>query len=304
MIKVGVIGVGHLGQHHARIYSIMPRAELIGVFDTDADRAREIAGKYGTKAFDSIEELVSSGVEAVSIAVPTTYHFEVARKCLDAGVNVLVEKPFTKTVAEAEELIELAQSKGLIIQVGHIERFNPAVSFIKSKVAEPKFIEVHRLAPFKGRSMDIGVVLDLAVHDLDVLLHIVGSDVESLDAVGVNVLSATEDIANIRIKYKNGCVANVTTSRVSQEEMRKIRVFSDSAYLSLDYKQQEGYIIRKEGFSLVKEEIPIEKGEPLKLELDAFVECVAGRIEKPFVSGEHGKEVLEMALEITRMINS
>ncbi len=302
VLRAGVIGVGHLGQHHARIYGLLPGVQLAGVFDTDPVRARDVAARCNTRACESLDDLLGR-VDAVSVAVPTIGHHAVAAACMARCIHVMVEKPFTRTVEEAEELVRLAREKKCVLQVGHIERFNPAVSYIKDAVSRPRFIEVHRLAPFKGRSTDIGVVLDLAVHDLDIVLHLVNSPVAHLDAVGVSVLSPTEDIANIRIRFEDGCVANITCSRVSLEEMRKIRVFSDQAYLSLDYKAQEGYLVRKEGGSLVRHEIPLEKEEPLRAELVSFVECVRSK-DQPFVSGEQGKRVLEIALEITRQIRA
>ena len=304
-IKVGVIGVGSLGQNHARIYASLPEAELVGVCDVDAERAAKIASQYGTKGFTKIDELADQ-VEALSIVVPTDKHREVAGALIEKGLHLLVEKPIAATTTEAEDMVALAQKKGVILQVGHIERFNPVLTFLEQMAKKPRFIEAHRLAPYPPpregllpRGTEVSVVLDLMIHDLEVILHLVGSPIREIHAVGVPVLSASEDIANVRLRFENGCVANVTASRISPERMRKIRVFIEDAYVSLDYRNQTGELYRKTQAGIAREDVPIEKGEPLANELRSFVHCVAGR-DWPVVSGEHAAEALKLAVEITR----
>lgn len=307
VVRTGVVGVGSLGQHHARVYSELPGSELVGVFDADHQRAEEIAGKHGVRAFDSLEELAAA-VDAASVAVPTDLHREVASILLKKDVHLLVEKPIAATTAEAEELVALAAARNLILQIGHIERFNPAFTYLEGVASNPRFIEAHRLAPYPPareglhpRGTEVSVVLDLMIHDLEALLHLVHSPVKTIHAVGVSVLSPTEDIANVRLQFENGCVANVTASRISPEAMRKIRVFLDDAYISLDYGQQAGKIFKKVDGQIFPEEVPIEKGEPLAHELGAFVQCVATR-DEPVVSGKHAARALSLAVEITQMI--
>ena len=334
VVKVAVLGVGGLGQHHARIYAEMEQAgdvEFVGLYDPNLERAREIAEKNGVRALESMEAALEQA-DGVSIVTPTVTHHELASKFLKAGCHVLVEKPITDEADQAAELVQLAQENDRVLQVGHVERFNPVFDYLQSVAKEPRFIETHRLSPYPARSMDIGVVLDLMIHDLDIVLAFVDSPVKEVDGVGVPVLSASEDIANARLKFENGCVANLTVSRVSPERMRKIRVFSGgetTSYVSLDYQKQEGYIYRiaadgaeksslwqkllhaKDsaivsefgGKKVVREPVPIAKDEPLKLELQHFVECVRER-QTPKVSGEAGRQALEVALEITRQIQA
>jgi len=331
-IKVAVLGVGALGQHHARIYSELQKAgkiEFTGLYDANAERAKEISKQHDIPVLSSPEAVLSSA-EALSIVTPTTTHFELASQALEAGLHVLVEKPMTEDASQASELVQLAQDNNCVLQVGHVERFNPVFDYLQSVATQPRFIETHRLSPYPKRSMDIGVVLDLMIHDLDIVMAFVNSPIKEVDGVGVAVLSETEDIANARIKFENGCVANLTASRVSPERMRKIRVFSggeSTSYVSLDYQKQEGYIYRiaaeeseksslwkkllhaKDtaivsefaGKKIVREPVPIEKDEPLKLELQHFIQCVAEK-QTPKVSGQAGREALEVALEITRQI--
>jgi predicted dehydrogenase len=333
-LRVAVIGVGALGQHHARIYGELAReggVELTGVFDCDSEQSRRIAAEIGTVAHESIEAATEAS-DALSVVTPTVTHFEIAGQLLKAGRHVLVEKPMTDTSAHASALVELAHERGLVLQVGHVERFNPVLSYLEKAAAAPRFIETHRLSPYPKRSTDIGVVLDLMIHDLDVVLAFVKSPVVSVDAVGVPVLSRSEDIANARLKFENGCVANVTVSRVSPEKLRKIRVFSGGeqpSYISLDYQAQEGFLYRlgldeeKEssllkklfaakdsaivsefaGKKIVREPVPIEKEQPLKLELKHFVECVRER-QTPIVSGASAKLALDLAFEITEQIKA
>lgn len=334
VVKVAVLGVGGLGQHHARIYAEMEQAgnvEFVGLYDPNLERAREIAEKNGVRALESMEAALEQA-DGVSIVTPTVTHHELASKFLKAGCHVLVEKPITDEADQAAELVQLAQENDRVLQVGHVERFNPVFDYLQSVAKEPRFIETHRLSPYPARSMDIGVVLDLMIHDLDIVLAFVDSPVKEVDGVGVPVLSANEDIANARLKFENGCVANLTVSRVSPERMRKIRVFSGgetTSYVSLDYQKQEGYIYRVAadcaeesslwqkllhakdsaivsefgGKKVVREPVPIAKDEPLKLELQHFVECVRER-QTPKVSGEAGRQALEVALEITRQIQA
>lgn len=299
-IMVAVIGAGRLGSSHARVYKELPRANLIGVCDIEHSRALSIAGSLQTQPFFNHRELLDK-VQAVSIATPTVSHRRIARDFLLAGVNVLVEKPFTTTLKEADELLEIAAKNGLLVQVGHIERFNSAFSAIKHICARPKFIEVHRLSGFPGRSLDIGVVLDLMIHDIDIILGLVNSPVKRIEAVGINVLTTYEDIANARITFKNGCVCNLTASRISDESVRKIRIFLKNTYVSLDYKNEEADIYRKNGDKITKEAIWIKKEEPLKKELSSFLDCVIHK-NKPLVSGVEGRKALEVALHIQNLI--
>lgn len=334
VVKVAVLGVGGLGQHHARIYAEMEQAGdvvFVGLYDPNLERAREIAEKNGVRALESLQAALEQA-DGVSIVTPTVTHHELASKFLGAGRHVLVEKPITEEADQAAELVQLAQENDRVLQVGHVERFNPVFDYLQSVAKEPRFIETHRLSPYPARSMDIGVVLDLMIHDLDIVLAFVDSPVKEVDGVGVPVLSASEDIANARLKFENGCVANLTVSRVSPERMRKIRVFSGgetTSYVSLDYQKQEGYIYRVAadgaeesslwqkllhakdsaivsefgGKKVVREPVPIAKDEPLKLELQHFVECVRER-QTPKVSGEAGRQALEVALEIARQIQA
>jgi len=299
-IRTGVAGAGAMGRHHARVYRELEGVELVMVYDLEAERAEELAGEYGVVAAERLDELAGS-CDAVSVAVPTAAHLEVGRELLGRGVNVLVEKPIAANEEEARELLECAAAAGRVLQIGHVERFNPVLRRLEEALTHPRFIEAHRLSPFPNRSMDIGVVLDLMIHDLDVILHLVRAPVATIDAVGVPVLTALEDIANARIRFENGCVANVTASRVSPERMRKIRVFQEDCYLSLDYRGQKGDIYRREGDEIRREPVQIEQGEPLRLELQAFVEAVREQKE-PSVTGQQGAAALEVALDITRKI--
>ena len=308
-IKVGVVGVGSLGQHHARIYAEMPEAELVGVYDADMDRAAKIAKSHRVAAFPSMEALADA-VEALSIVVPTDKHHEVAKLLIEKGRHLLVEKPITATTAEAEDLVRLSQSKGVILQVGHIERFNPVLGYLDQISKNPRFIEAHRLAPYPPprdglppRGTEVSVVLDLMIHDLEIILHLVKSPVKDIRAVGVPVLSPTEDIANVRLLFENGCVANITASRISPEKLRKIRVFLSDAYVSLDYQNQAGEIYRLVEGKITRDKVPIEKGEPLAHELRSFVRCVHDR-DNPVVSAEHAAEALKLAVNITQRIRA
>lgn len=299
-VKVGVVGVGAIGRNHARIYADLESADLVCIYDANQEHARILAAEFGTEAVDTVEELVAR-VDAASVATPTVTHREIAAMLLGAGKHVLVEKPIADSVDDARAMIALANENGCVLQVGHIERFNPVMSQLEARLNSPKFIECHRLSPFPQRSLDIGVVLDLMIHDLEIVLHLVNSPIAAIDAVGIAVLTRREDIANARIRFENGCVANITASRISPERLRKIRVFQSDAYLSLDYQDQSGWIYRKDGMEIAKEEVLVERDEPLKCELAAFVDCAA-KGEQPRVSGLQGAAALDVALEITRLI--
>ena len=299
-LRVGVVGVGHIGANHARIYSELPQAEFDAIHDTDAARASQIGRKFRVKPLLTLEEFADA-IDAASVATPTSAHFQIARELLLRGKHLLIEKPITENTAEAHELARLAAHQRVVLQVGHVERFNPVLSALEERLTHPRFIEAHRLSPYPNRSTDIGVILDLMIHDLEIILHLVRSPVESIDAVGVPVLSKGEDIANARLRFASGCVANITSSRISPEQMRKIRVFQEDAYLSLDYQSQSGEIYRRDGARITREKVPIEKEEPLRQELCAFVECAMTGGE-PRVSGSHAAAALELAVEITKRI--
>lgn len=332
-IKAAVIGTGSLGKEHARLYAEMAASglvEFVGVYDVSRETARTVADRFRVKVFDSVEE-IGRAAEALSIVTPTTTHHALARGLLAQGKHLLVEKPMTLLAEQAAELVELAQKNQCVLQVGHVERFNPVFKYLQTVATVPRFIETHRLSPFPARSTDVGVILDLMIHDLDIVLAFVNSPVTSVDAVGIPVLSKTEDIANARLRFSNGCIANLTVSRVSAERMRKIRVFSGGktpSYISLDYRVQEGYIYRIAGDAepessllkkllhakdsaivsefggkrVVREPVPITKEEPLKLEIQHFIDCVRAH-QMPLVSGESAKRALDLALEITRQSN-
>lgn len=308
-IKVGVIGVGSLGQWHAKIYSELPGAELVGVYDLNTARAEEIARKYRTRPYADMLKL-AAGVEAASIVVPADRHFAVALPILERGVHLLVEKPIATRTADAEQMVALARQKDLILQVGHVERFNPVLRALEEILTRPRFIEAHRLAPYPParlgqppRGTEVSVVLDLMIHDLEVILHLVRSPVREIHAIGIPVLSPSEDIANVRLTFENDCVANVTTSRISPEPMRKIRIFQEDTYISLDYQKQAGEVYRKTAQGIERGKAPIEKGEPLPHELASFVECVRTRRE-PVVSGRQAAEALKLAVDICQHIRN
>ncbi len=302
-IRVGVAGVGAMGKNHARVLSELPLAHLTAIYDLDRARAEELASKYGARAVTTLEEL-SAEVDAVAVAVPTVAHRQVAGFLLEQGKHVLVEKPLSESLQEAQELVALAKLRDLVLQVGHIERFNPVMRQLEDRIKLPRFIEATRLSPFPHRSMDIGVVLDLMIHDLEIILHLVGgAALTNIDAVGVPVLTRREDIANARLRFANGCVANVTASRISDKKMRKIQVFHMEGYISLDYQEQSGHLYRRDGMSIAREEVAVEKDEPLKLELASFVEC-ASRGAAPLVGGQQGTEALRLAIQITEAIEA
>jgi predicted dehydrogenase len=303
-LRMAVIGVGHLGKHHARILSTMPGVELVAVVDTNHVRASEIAAAHGTSPLGDASELAGK-VDAVTIAVPTEIHRDIALPFLAAGVGVLVEKPMARTLTEADEMIAAAAKGAAALAVGHTERFNPAVAVARPLVANPRFIEVHRLGVFPERSLDIDVVFDLMIHDLDVVLSLVDSEVESIDAVGVPVLTGRVDIANARVRFANGCLANLTASRISRDRVRKIRFFQPSAYLSIDYAAQkiEMYKLVTGGGlpSIQGGDVAVANEEPLVRELTDFVDAVTSK-RPPLVTGEQGRRALALAQQITDKI--
>ena len=300
-LRVAVVGVGHLGKHHARILSAMPDVQLVAVVDTHLGRASEIASEYGTRASMDVRELAGK-VDAVTIAVPTELHRGIALPFLAAGIPVLVEKPMARSLAEADEMIAAAAKSGAILAVGQTERFNPAVAVAREHLTNPRFIEVHRLGAFPERSLDIDVVFDVMIHDLDVILSVVTSDVASIDAVGVPVLTSKFDIANVRLRFANGCIANLTASRISRERVRKIRFFQPDAYISIDYaaqKVEKFTINRLLGIPKIDGgDVPVTNEEPLVRELTDFVDAV--RLKRsPLVDGAQGRRALALADRIS-----
>jgi predicted dehydrogenase len=303
-IRTAVIGVGSLGQHHARILANHPLSELVAVVDADIKRSQKIAALYGKPALENHIDLIGK-VDAVVISVPTPFHHKVAKDLLQAGIHCLVEKPFTSTVEEAQELISIAREKNLVLQVGHIERFNPAVVAARPYITCPKFAEVNRLGPYDPRTSHIGVVLDLMIHDLDILLDLVKDKVVGLEAFGAKIFSAHEDIVKARLRFANGCIADVSASRISLDKYRKIRIFQSDSYVSIDYAGKSAKIYKKrseivKGLSDIEIIKPkLKEEEPLFFELDHFLTCVAEG-KKPLVTGEHGRDALELAFEILK----
>ena len=301
-INCGVAGVGYLGKHHARIYKSLEGCDLVGIYEPNDEAATSICEEYQCNRFDSLEELADA-CEVISVVCPTDKHAEVALPLMEKGCHLLVEKPLCVSVREAESMLEQAKEAETILQVGHIEHYNPVMDFLEEQVDCPKYLTVERLAPFQPRGTEVGVVLDLMIHDIGIVMALIASPIQSVDAIGVRVLSPTEDIANARLVFDNGCVANLSASRVSEKKAREIRVFQDSGYLSLDFMNQKGHLIRKNGASLEKNEVPVEKGEPLALELEAFVGCVR-EASTPKTDGAFGKSALEVALSVTKQIQS
>ncbi len=299
-VLVGVVGVGRLGAEHARVYSEIKGASLVGVADKIEVRAKEIARKWGTKSFRDYSSLFGK-IEAVSIAVPTDVHYKTAKAFLERGVHVLLEKPITQTLSQAKKLISLSERKKVILQVGHIERFNSALQELEKHVKNPRFIECHRLSPYQERGIEVGVVLDLMIHDIDIILNLIKFPIRRIEATGVKVLSGYEDIANARITFTNGAVANVTSSRISREKMRKMRIFERDTYTSVDFLHQTISIYKRTARGITRANPQIKKVEPLKLELKHFVNCVLKK-HKPLVSGKPAKEALQIALQIARKI--
>jgi predicted dehydrogenase len=299
-IRIGVVGVGHLGSIHAKIYNEIQSCSLAAVCDIDKTRLGEVSGSLNVPGYTDYHDLFDK-VEAVSIAVPTNLHYKIAADLLKHKIHCLVEKPFTTNLREADSLIKIAKKNKLILQVGHIERFNSAFSATRKVIHNPQFIECHRLSPFPHRSLDVGAVLDIMIHDIDIILGLVQSKIKKIESVGVNILTQFEDIANARITFQNGCIANLTASRVSDELMRRIRIFQEDTYISLDYKEAKASIYKKSGLTITKEDLPIEKEEPLRKELESFLDCVANQKE-PLVSGHIARQALAVALEIQEQI--
>lgn len=306
-ILSAVVGVGYLGRFHAQKYAQLSGARLVAVADANAAAREAVAQETGAEAVADYKSLLGR-VQAVSVVTPTASHFQIARDFLEAGAHVLVEKPITETPGQARELIEAAQRHGRILQVGHLERFNAAIVGAEPFLSRPRFIECHRLAPYKERGTDVSVVLDLMIHDLDIVQTIVGSPIESIDAIGTPVFSEDIDIANARIRFANGCVANATASRVSMKTERKMRVFEDEAYLSMDLQQKILTVIRKKAGGPVPGQLPVsieeqsfEQGDALKAEIESFLDCIrTGR--SPVVSGEAGLRALETAIQIAAQV--
>ncbi len=323
-IKIGILGVGHLGRFHTQNYKQIPDAEIVGVYDLNKKRRQKIAGEFQVTAYENLESLLDK-IEAVSIVVPTVKHFEITKACLKRGIHCLVEKPITSTLEQADEIIKLANSKKAILQVGHIERFNPAILALDDLQLNPMFVESHRLASFNPRGTDVAVVLDLMIHDIDIILHLVKSPVKKIDASGVAVISDEVDIANARVSFENGGVANVTASRISQKAMRKMRIFQRNAYIGIDFLQKFSEVYRlvdSENYTPQPNQFPIELGQiegskkqqkivyerkqvkeanALKMELESFLNSVRTG-EQPAVSGKDAREALRVAIEITNKI--
>jgi predicted dehydrogenase len=327
-LKVGVVGVGHLGKIHARVYSELPLIELVAVADIDQEQAQTTAAKYGCKALADYHEMIEQ-VDAVSVVVPTDLHFQVSADFIKAGKHVIVEKPMTLNLQEAEEMVSLGRKHNIILQVGHVERFNPAVVAVREYIDKPRFIECDRISAFSFRSMDVGVVLDMMIHDIDIALAFVDSPVEEIDAMAVSVVGRHEDMANARILFKNGCIANLRASRVSRKTMRKIRIFQEDTYVSLNYGTHKAQVFKKTGefdpkmllefkqrapsvedaqkvmFEklLAIHEIDIVFEEPLKKELESFVHSI-GKGGEPVVSGELGLKTMQIAAHILEAIKT
>ena len=300
-VRIAVVGVGYLGRHHARILASLPGAELVAVVDTNGARAREVAAANGTRALTEYRELLGK-VDAVTVAVPTELHREIALPFVSAGVHVLVEKPMARSLVEADDMIRAASKAGAVLAVGQTERFNPAVAAARPMLSDPRFIEVHRLGTFPERSLDIDVVFDLMIHDVDIVLSLVKSEIDAIEAVGVPVLTGRVDIANARLKFANGCIANLTASRISRDRVRKIRFFQPMAYVSIDYAAQKLEVFRLiTGNGPVPAieggDVPVENEEPLKRELADFVEAIRTR-RPPTVTGEDGRRALALAQQI------
>ena len=308
-LKVGVIGVGYLGKFHAQKYAQMEHVDLVGVVDLDIEQAKRVAGETGSSAFDDYRKLFDK-VDAVSVVVPTQEHYQISRDFLEQDVDVLIEKPITTTIEEADALIDFAEARGLIIQVGHLERFNPAVLALDGIVTVPRFIESHRLSIYNPRGTDVSVVLDLMIHDIDIILNFVNSEIKHIHAAGIPVVTNEVDIANARLEFANGCVANVTASRISTKNERKIRMFQKEAYISMDFANHEIVIINKgeeESGDIMPgikmKELCFTKGDALDDEIKAFVASVTKRVA-PEVTGKVGRNALEVALNIMDQINS
>ena len=308
-ISTAVIGVGYLGKFHADKYAVLPGATLFGVVDSDTENAKAVAEQHNVRSFSDFRDVIGH-VEAVSIASTTSSHFEIAKECLQAGIHVLVEKPMTVTIAEADELVELAERQSCVLQVGHIQRFHPALLDLDNVLKQPVFIETHRLAPFNPRGTDVNVVLDLMIHDIDIVLNLVDSDVESIAASGARVLSDSVDIANVRLNFKNKCVANITASRVSQKTERKMRIFQQNECLSVDlFEHRLSRYYRDD--CMGENKLPeirstiqsYENNDALMVQIESFLDCVRNQ-KSPLVSGTDGRRALATAIDISRLIDS
>jgi len=308
-VRAAVIGVGYLGEFHAQKYAGMPDVELVGVVDIDMQRAEAVAESLGTRPYSDYRELFGQ-VDTVSIVVPTSSHFEVSREFLEHDVDLLIEKPVTTTLEEADTLIRMAEERGLLIQVGHLERFNSAVVALKDIITKPIFIESHRLSTFKQRATDVSVVLDLMIHDIDIILNFVQSDLKSIHAAGMQVVSENVDIANARLEFMSGCVANVTASRISMKDERKFRLFQRDAYISIDFAGHKATIVHRKsdktdedglipGMEIETRTFP--KGDSLDDELKSFIHSVRNRIE-PSITGQMGRDALKTALDVMSQI--
>ena len=302
-IRVGVVGLGKLGLIHAKIYSALDNVEFGCICDIDENIARFTAETLKTSWATDYKKLLDNKFDAVSIVTPTMLHYEIARFFLRNKVHVLIEKPITRTLKEAGDLIKIAAKNNVIIQVGHVERFNSAIQAIEKLSNKPRFIEVHRLGPFTPRVKDVGVVLDLMIHDIDIVLGLTKSKVKNIDSLGMKILTDHEDIANARIRFQNGTVCDLTASRVTSDSMRKIRIFQDDCYISIDYMAQEALIYKKVNNQIVSEKIDIQKEAPLEKELASFIDCVANN-KKPIVSGREAYEALKVALTILKKITA
>ena len=299
-LRVGVVGVGHLGSRHAQIYASTPGVRLVAVCDRDATRARAVAAPLGCRAVTDVRQLIGA-VEAVSLAVPTSAHTGIGLALLTHGIHLLIEKPIAATLAEADALIREAKRRGCVLQIGHVERFNAAIHAAMTHLTHPRFIEVHRLSPYPFRGTDVSVILDVMIHDLDLLLLLVRSSIRRIDALGIEVLSKSEDIANARLAFASGCVANLTASRISDESIRRIRVFQEESYLSIDYKAQTVELARKQGRTIRRVHLPVSQRPPLQEELASFVHAVRTR-RRPVVSGKDGRLALALALRIEQVM--
>lgn len=297
-IKVAVIGIGNMGRHHARIYSEMENVDLVGIVDTNGELGRFVAKKLQTDYYSDYKELFGK-VDAVNIAVPTQFHHQISKDFMTRDVHTLVEKPITVDLNQAKELVEIANKMGVILEVGHLERFNPAMMEFRKLVNKPLFIEAQRLSFPTNRNLDVGIIWDLMIHDLDILINIVKSDIEDIQATGISVYSSFEDLAVVRITFKNGCVANLISSRVSGEKLRQIKVIEKGKTLQLDFMNQSVTLMKPpmDGKPNTFEHIYVEKDEPLRLELSHFIDCVANH-KTPLVTGEDGKRALELAMRV------
>jgi predicted dehydrogenase len=300
-LKVAIIGIGHLGSRHLKCYSeLTEKIDLIGVCDLKEERTLKLADHYKVPLFSDYREFKGK-IDAAIVCVPTESHYEIGKFFLENNIHTFIEKPIATNLEQAGELIVLAETNKLKLQIGHVERFNSAFQSIQHFAHNPLFIECHRMNHFPNRSLDIGVVMDLMIHDIDIIMGLIRSPIEDINAVGVNVLTPLDDIASVRITFKNGCVCNLTASRISEEIMRKIRIFQNDTYISLDYVAQEAFVYRKYENRILKHALPIEKHEPLKKEDEHFIDCIIND-KQPLVSGIEGREALKVALEITSRI--